>query len=141
MIGGWSSFSGRFGHGGYYDTPVEEALPVYCLKGVDDRVEMPEGVRVNVIPEYADHPILKGIPWNEAPVLEGFNKIIPKENANVLATVGDGEHEHPLIVTWHYGNGKAMAFASDCSPHWAEFFQPWEYYGQFWRQAIEWLGS
>ena len=28
MIGGWTSFSGRFGHGGYYDTPVEEALPM-----------------------------------------------------------------------------------------------------------------
>ena len=31
MIGGWTSFSGRFGHGAYYDTPVEQALPVNCL--------------------------------------------------------------------------------------------------------------
>ena len=34
MIGGWSSFSGRFGHAGYYDTVIEEALPVTCLKGL-----------------------------------------------------------------------------------------------------------
>jgi uncharacterized membrane protein len=34
-----------------------------------------------------------------------------------------------------------MAFATDCSPHWAEYFQPWEYYGQFWRQAVRWLGG
>ena len=60
MVGGWTSFSGRFGHGGYYDTPVEEALPVTCLKGVDDRVETPEGVHVNVMD--AEHPISERYP-------------------------------------------------------------------------------
>jgi uncharacterized membrane protein len=34
-----------------------------------------------------------------------------------------------------------MAFASDCSPHWAAYFQPWEYYGKFWRQAARWLAK
>jgi len=139
MIGGWTSFSGRFGHGGYYDTPVEEALPVNCLKGLDDRLETPEGAVVSI--EMPEHPIVKGIPWEEAPVFEGFNKILPKEGADVVATIGDDEDKYPLLVTWKFGEGRAMAFASDCSPHWAEYFQPWEYYGQFWRQAIEWLGS
>ena len=64
MIGGWTSFSGRFGHGAYYDTPVEQALPVNCLKGMDDRVEMPEGTTIDI--KVPDHPILKDIPWNEA---------------------------------------------------------------------------
>lgn len=139
MVGGWTSFSGRFGHGGYYDTPVEEALPVTCLKGLDDRVETPEGVYVNIkVPE---HPIVKGIPWVECPVFEGYNKIIPKSGAQVIATIGEGEDEAPLIVAWEFGKGRAMAFATDCSPHWAEYFQPWEFYGQFWRQAVRWLAK
>lgn len=139
MVGGWTSFSGRFGHGGYYDTPVEEALPVTCMKGIDDRVETPEGVNVNI--KKPDHPIMKGIPWQDCPVFEGFNRIFPKEGSDVLATIGEGEDESPLVVTWQFGKGRAMAFASDCSPHWAEYFQPWEYYGQFWRQAITWLAG
>jgi len=139
MIGGWSSFSGRFGQGGYYDTPVEEALPVTCLKGMDDRVETPEGVYVSALE--SDHPIMQGIPWDECPVFAGFNKIIPKEEAQVLATIGEGEDEQSLVVKWEFGKGRSMAFASDCSPHWAEFFQPWEYYGKFWRQAIRWLAG
>ena len=139
MIGGWTSFSGRFGHGGYYDTPVEEALPVTCLKGADDRVEMPEGAAVQVMVK--GHPVLEGIPWEKAPGFEGFNKIIPKQEAEVLATVGDDEKQYPLVVTWEYGKGRSMAFASDCSPHWAATFQAWEYYGQFWCQALEWLGK
>lgn len=138
MIGGWSSFSGRFGTGGYYDTAVEEALPVNCLKGMDDRVEVPAGVNVKV--EDEEHPILRGIPWQEAPVFEGFNKIVPKEGAQVLATIGDEEINYPLLVTWDYEKGRSAAFASDCSPHWAQYFQPWEYYGQFWIQLIKWLG-
>jgi uncharacterized membrane protein len=137
MIGGWTSFSGRFGHAGYYDTPVEEALPVTCLKGLDDRVESPEGVTARV--SDLDHPVTAGIPWDECPVFEGYNKIIPKPGAQVIATVGEGEEESPLLVTWDYGKGRSMAFATDCSPHWAAYFQPWEYYGQFWRQALRWL--
>ena len=139
MIGGWSSFSGRFGTAAYYDTPVEEALPINCLKGADDRVEVPAGVKAKV--SDPNHPILKGIPWDECPVFEGFNKILPKEGAQVLATIGDEEIEAPLLVTWEYGQGRSAAFATDCSPHWAEYFQPWEYYGQFWVQLIRWLGK
>ena len=139
MVGGWTSFSGRFGHGGYYDTPIEEALPVTCMKGLDDRIETPEGVKVKILK--SEHPIVKGIPWEECPVFEGFNRIFPKQGADVLATIGEGEDENPLIVTWEFGQGRAMAFASDCSPHWAQYFQPWEYYGQFWRQTIQWLAK
>lgn len=139
MIGGWSSFSGRFGTAAYYDTPIEEALPVTCLKGMDDRVETPEGVKVNILNK--EHPIVRGIPWEDAPVFEGFNKIIPKEGSDIIATIGDDEIESPLLVTWEYGEGRAAAFASDCSPHWAEYFQPWEYYGQFWVQTMRWLGN
>ena len=139
MIGGWSSFSGRYGSAAYYDTPVEEALPVNILKGADDRVETPEGVKVKILKE--NHPIIKGIPWNECPGFEGFNRIIPKENSDVIATIGDDEIEFPLLVTWEYGKGRAAAFASDCSPHWAEYFQPWDYYGQFWVQLVRWLAN
>jgi len=105
MVGGWTSFSGRFGHGGYYNAPVEQALPVTCLPG-----------------------------------FEGFNRILPRSEAEVLATIGEGEDEHPLMVVWEFGNGRAMAFASDCSPRWAAHFQPWGHYKTFWQQALRWLG-
>lgn len=139
MIGGWSSFSGRYGTAAYYDTPVEEALPVDCLKGADDRVETPEGVRVKQW--VADHPIMAGIPWDVAPAFEGFNKVLPNQGSEVLATIGDEEIEYPLLVVGKYGAGRSAAFTSDCAPHWAEFFQPWEYYGQFWVQAVKWLAN
>jgi len=44
-------------------------------------------------------------------------------------------------VVWEFGKGRAMAFSTDCSPHWAAYFQPWKYYGQFWRQSVKWLAK
>ncbi len=64
----------------------------------------------------AEHPVLKGIPWKDCPVFEGFNRIQPKPGAKVLATIGEGEDENPLVVVWEFGKGRAMAFSTDCSP-------------------------
>jgi uncharacterized membrane protein len=139
MIGGWMSFSGRFGHGGYYDTPIEQALPVTCLKGADDRIEVPEGVRVRI--SDPTHPAVKDIPWDDCPVFAGYNRLLPKPGAHVIGTVGDDEEENPFLVSWEFGKGRSMAFASDCSPHWATYFMQWEHYGQFWRQALRWLAG
>jgi uncharacterized membrane protein len=139
MVGGWSSFSGRYGTAAYYDTPVEEALPVNCLPGIDDRLETPEGAYVNV--HVDSHPVIDNIPWDDSPPFAGFNKIIPKEGSQVLATIGQGEDENPFIIVWQFGEGRSMAFASDCSPHWATYFQPWEYYGPFWVQTVRWLAK
>ena len=44
-------------------------------------METPEGVNVTILK--LEHPIVAGIPWDQCPVFEGFNKIIPKEGADV----------------------------------------------------------
>ena len=137
MIGGWSSFSGRFGTAAYQGTPVEEALPVNCIPAGDDRVETPDGTWIEALD--ANHPMMKGIPWDSCPCFLGYNRIIAKEGAEVLArTKGSGD---PFIVTWEFGKGKAIAFASDITPHWAVAFQKWDYYGQFFVQTVKWMAG
>ena len=71
MIGGWSSFTGRKGMGGYRGTPVEEALPVYCLDVNDDRREAPEGVRIVAL--HPEHPTVNGLDWEGGPIFTGYN--------------------------------------------------------------------
>ncbi len=85
MIGGWSSFSGRFGTAAYQNTPVEEALPVKCVPAGDDRVETPEGTWIEVLDE--KHPVTRNIPWEKCPCFLGYNRIIAKEGANGSITV------------------------------------------------------
>ncbi len=137
MIGGWSSFTGRKGIGGYHGTPVEEALPINCLDINDDRREAPEGVHIVTVEK--DHPIMKGLRWEACPVFTGYNRLEAKPGSKVVARVK--EFGDPFVVVGNYGKGKSMAFASDIAPHWGAGFMKWDGYGQFWVQAIRWLGT
>ena len=57
MVGGYLSFSGMQGRGGYHFTSIADILPVE-LHRIDDRVETPEGA---VPTPVASHPILDGL--------------------------------------------------------------------------------
>jgi uncharacterized membrane protein len=134
MAGGWLSFTGRMGIGGWHKTPVAKILPVEML-GVDDEMETPEGavplaVKVN-------HPIMKGIDWNAAPPFLGYNKTRLKPKATLLATIT--EEKDPFIAVWDFKKGRTMAFMSDPVLHWGYNFIRWAHYSQFWTQAIHWL--
>jgi len=137
MIGGWESFTGRRGIGDWGGTPVEEALPVTCLQVNDDRREAPQGVHIETLVK--DHPVTKGIDWNSCPMFTGYNRIVAKPEANVLARVK--EFGDPFIIVREFGKGRSMAFASDISPHWGAGFQKWENYGRSFVQAIRWLAG
>jgi uncharacterized membrane protein len=132
MIGGYLTFQGIDAKGRYAGSPVEEALPVTLLT-VDDRVEAPEGVEPRV--SKPDHPIVAGLPqtW---PRLLGYNRLTARDRAEVIATAGSD----PLIVAGNFGKGRAVAFASDCGPHWAppEFVE-WDGYAQLWQQLVAWV--
>jgi uncharacterized membrane protein len=132
MIGGYLTFQGIEAKGRYAGSPVEAALPV-TMRTVDDRVEAPEGVEPVVTDDA--HPITKGLPqrW---PVLLGYNQLTPRPDGTVLAKAGDD----PLLVAWKYGEGRSVAFASDCGPHWAppEFVE-WGGYKRLWKQIADWV--
>ena len=135
MAGGWYSFSGRFGHGGWYGTPVAEVLPVEIMR-FDDRVEAPMGVRVKVIDR--EDPVVRGIDWETCPPFLGYNQVRLKSSAKLVAVIGEGD---PFIVTGEYGKGRVMAFTSDPVLHWGINFVKWKYYPRFWMQAIKWLAK
>ncbi len=134
MIGGYLTFQGIEGKGCYAGTPVEQALPV-TLQRSDDRVEAPEGV-MPVVTD-AGHPIVRGI-GGEWPSLLGYNRLTARSEASTIATAGGD----PLIAAWEYGQGRAVAFASDCGPHWAPpAFVEWDGYARLWTQLVRWTAG
>ena len=131
MIGGYLTFSGVDAKGKWHDTAVQEVLPVEVLT-VDDRKEHCDGISPVVV---KDHVSLKGIPEKWPDVL-GYNKTIPKPEAEVAVMIGDD----PLVAFSEYGKGKSAVFTSDCAPHWAppEFCE-WEGYAKIWKGIMDWL--
>lgn len=134
MIGGYMTFQGIDGKAKYAGTAVEEALPV-LMESHDDRVESPQGV----VPHIGDpgHPILAGLD-GEWPALLGYNKVVGKPEADVLVRVGGD----PLIAAGQFGEGRSVAFTSDCGPHWAPpAFCDWTGYAPLWTNIANWAAG
>ncbi len=133
MIGGYLTFQGIQARGCYRNSPIEEILPVNLLDG-DDRVEKCQGITPAVVD--AQHPILNGLPSKGWPHVLGYNKLIPKKEAEVPVMVG----EDPLIALGTYGKGRVCAYSTDCSPHWSPTeFCKWSGYSVLWGNIVNWL--
>ena len=134
MVGGYLTFQGIEAKGHYAGSPVEEALPV-TIHHYDDRIERPEGI----LPEVSvpGHPLAANLPgaW---PLLLGYNQLTARPEATTVAVAGPD----PLVVAWEYGQGRAVAFASDCGPHWAPLaFVEWPGYAILWQNIANWAAG
>jgi len=134
MIGGYLSFSGIDGKARFGMSPLADVLPVTMLP-YDDRVEMPEGLDVEIVEP--SHPVLGDTPANW-PQLLGYNRLVVKPDATVVARFGSD----PILVVGRHGEGRAVAFASDLAPHWAppEFLE-WPHYAILWNAIVVWAGG
>ncbi len=160
MVGGWGSFSGPFG--GWRGSAIETLLPVKCLAG-DDRYHFPSGFWIQPA---AEHKLLKGLSWNQPPVICGLNKVkVRKTSRTILsadelvrksASLASISVPHPLLVVDGDPQNRRAAFLTDFAPHWAAGFLDWgaivkikspdfgevqvgSYYLQFGVSLVRWL--
>lgn len=134
MIGGYMTFQGMGAKGKWKHSVIEDILPVELLS-CDDRMEVPEGVDLRCDP--ASHPVLRGLPA-EWPYILGYNKLIARPGAQVLVQNGDD----PIIALGTHGKGRTLAYATDCTPHWAPAaMHTWEHYPTLWDNLVHWLAG
>ena len=134
FLGGWLSFNGEMGKGGWGRIRLSEILPVQCLDYEDLR-ESTEGFTARL--RQADHPIFRGIPMETLPPILGYNRVKPREDCPVLAVWN--ESDDPMLAAGRFGKGITLAYTSDPAPHWGCNLVYWEHYGPFWRNVVEWL--
>jgi uncharacterized membrane protein len=134
FLGGWQSFSGDHGMGGWGRCRLREILPVTCLD-YEDLVECTEGFTANVVSD--DHPIFRGIDFKSLPPILGYNQVKSRPGADVLA-YWHGTND-PLLSVMNFGRGRSLAYTSDPAPHWGCNFVFWENYNRFWLNVIDWL--
>lgn len=134
LLGGWYSFTGEMGKGGWGRTLLKELLPVLCLD-YEDLVETTEGFSVEMTE--AGKKIFKKIPFRSMPPLLGYNKTIPKKEGRILLKVK--ETGDPLLAVRDFGQGRVLAYTSDPAPHWGCNFVYWEEYNNFWLQCLDYV--
>ena len=134
MVGGYLSYQGFEAKGKYFGSQIAEILPVEMMIN-DDRVEMPQGYNITIDP--TSHEIFDGVEANWPPIL-GYNKLKAKQDAIVIAK----KDEDALITLGSFGKGRTVAYATDCSPHWAtNEFCDWKCYEVLWQNISRWLAN
>ena len=152
MLGG----NHAFGAGGYYETPLEPAVP-FVMSPLD-RQSLDQPVRgdlfladeMAMLPNERGlgHPVMRlesgraanEAAWRELPGLKEANRFGQlKPGATVLAQ-SPPPQELPLLVTQLFGEGRVIAFAGDSTWRWAMHgFRDRQ--KRFWRQIILWLAK
>jgi Mg-chelatase subunit ChlD len=69
------------------------------------------------------------------PPLGGYQRVFAKPAAQVLLRSDDQE---PLLISWRYGLGKAVAFTSDLNGRWGRDWVRWPAFGRFVSQMARW---
>lgn len=69
------------------------------------------------------------------PQLHGYIATTEKETAQVFIR---SHKDEPVLVGWNFGLGKAIAWTSDVKSAWAKEWIPWQNFGKFWGQVINW---
>lgn len=131
FLGGWLSFTGEMGKGGWNRTGLKEVLPVQCLD-VEDLVESTEGFTARS--QTKTKKKMGEIDFSTFPPILGYNKTVPRGGFDVLLSVK--ETGDPLLVRGRVGKGKVLAYMSDPAPHWGCNFVFWKHYKEFWLECL-----
>lgn len=85
-----------------------------------------------------DSPLLAGLDRGPFPPVKGYVETEVKRGARTdIALRVDGKRP-PLLASWSYGRGKAVAFTSDANGRWSAPWVSWEGFSQFWLQVVRW---
>jgi Mg-chelatase subunit ChlD len=85
--------------------------------------------------QVAPSPILQGI--TEVPALYGYVGTTAKEAAQTIleSQLADGSRD-PVLASWQYGLGRAVAWTSDTTGRWGKDWVTWEGFPTLFAQAV-----
>ena len=130
----------RYGGGLFHHTFDPTTLPQIVLQEIRDEPQEEPLVEKDLIPVLVSGSrLLKQLPKGSFPAVRGFVETEIKEGASLDVIVPSGKKRLPLLASWIYGNGKAVAFTTDLHGRWTKAWIRWEGLGIFWRLVFDWL--
>ena len=133
MNGGWLSFSGELGKGGWQRSRFHDVLPVECLPH-DDLIESTSGYEIRCT--RPDHAVMRGIDLRTVPPILGFNEVKLRDDATAIVEIENQGTWHPLLAERQHDAGRVTCWMTGASPHWGINFMKWNQYGPFWAQLF-----
>ncbi|NTW01148.1 MAG: VWA domain-containing protein, partial [Oscillochloris sp.] len=123
----------QWGGGRYYYADTPEDIPRLTLMESEIARADPvvEGTLQANLAEA--HPIMRDIAPASLPTLDGYVAVTARESADVVLRSPEGD---PLLATWQYGLGRAVAWLPSIGTPWASQWPSWAGYDGFWGQVV-----
>ena len=125
----------ELGKGRYYHTDDPRNVPrIFTSEAMTITRELVVEGEIRPRQAYAGE-LIAGFEADAFPVLGGYLRAYAKPAAQVLLA---GQGDDPVLVSWRYGLGKAVAFTSDLSGRWGRRWVEWPAFGRFVSQMARW---
>jgi Ca-activated chloride channel family protein len=126
----------KWGRGRFYYTEDSQTIPrIFTLEtqlaSKASLVEQPFKPQLTS----PGHEAIQEIDWKAVPPLGGYVATSLKSTADLVLM---SHQEDPVLATWRYGLGRAVAFTSDAKAKWGVLWLRWREFNRFWSQLTRW---
>lgn len=129
----------EYGGGAFHHTADPSTLPDLFIDELGEEGEEKTMVEKEVLPlPDPDSPLLQGVDDKRLPPVRGYVEAEVKKGARLDVSLRADGRRPPLVASWSYGQGKAVAFTSDANGRWSAPWVSWEGFSKFWSQIVRW---
>ena len=130
----------KYGGGSYYQTDSPQNLPQLFVEDFHSH----GGETTMVESEFPPHsanpdPILKDLASRPMPALKGYVSTEIKPRATMSMFIERSGTPEPVIASWRYGAGKAMAVTTDASGRWSGKWVTGNVFQPLWNRLLGWM--
>jgi uncharacterized membrane protein len=126
----------KWGRGRFYYTEDSQTIPrIFTLEtqlaSKASLIEQPFKPQLTA----PSHEAMQEIDWKNVPPLGGYVATTLKPTAELALM---SHQEDPILATWRFGLGRAVAFTSDAKAKWGTLWLRWRDFNKFWAQLTRW---
>ena len=130
----------QYGGGLFHHTYDPTTLPQIVLEEVQEKPQSTPLVEKGFVPlAVRGSEVLAGFSPRSYPALQGYVETEIKKGAKLDLIVPRAGNNSPLLASWTYARGKAIAFTTDLHGRWSKEWIPWDGLERFWGRVFDWL--
>lgn len=130
----------QYGGGLFHHTVDPSSLPQIVLEQLQDKPkDEPQDLGPWTPIPSRDSELLAGLSGRPYPAVLGLMETDLKKGAQLDLAIQRQERRLPLLASWRYGQGKAIALTMDLEGRWSRHWIQWNGLQPFWNRLIDWM--
>lgn len=130
----------QYGGGLFHHTYDPSTLPQIVLQQIQEKPTDEPLVERDFMPVVTrGSALLAGFPMRAYPTLKGYIETELKRGGELDLAIPREDRRPPLLASWSYGKGKAVAFTTDLEGRWSRNWIQWDGLQRFWETVLDWL--